>query len=102
MTTTNALERFQSFQENLAERKLEFHQEWVADGDYEEEGGYKAALKILSASGAIPSAILLRQRPVAIGAVRALKEAEVSVHTRDMSTRRVPTTWKRRSTTAAP
>ena len=78
MTTTNALERFQAFQENLAEHKLEFHQEWVADGDFEEEGGYKAALKILTAVRR-PSAILCASDLMAIGAVRALKEKGVSV-----------------------
>ncbi len=78
MTTTNALERFQAFQENLAEHKLEFHQEWVADGDFEEEGGHKAALKILTAVRR-PSAILCASDLMAIGAVRALKEKGVSV-----------------------
>ncbi len=78
MTTTNALERFQSFQENLAEHKLEFQNEWAADGDYEEEGGYKAALKIISAVRR-PSAIICASDLMAIGAVRALKEKGVSV-----------------------
>jgi DNA-binding LacI/PurR family transcriptional regulator len=78
MTTTNALERFQSFQECLAEHKLEFHNEWVADGDFEEEGGYKAALKILSAVRR-PSAILCASDLMAMGAIRALKERGVSV-----------------------
>jgi DNA-binding LacI/PurR family transcriptional regulator len=78
MTTTNGLERFQAFQDNLAEHKLEFHQEWVADGDYEEEGGYKAALKII-ASVRRPSAILCASDLMAIGAIRALKEKGVSV-----------------------
>lgn len=78
MTTTNAIERFQAFQENLAEHKLEFHQEWVADGDYEEEGGYQAAMKILSAVRR-PSAILCASDLMAMGAMRALKDKGVSV-----------------------
>jgi DNA-binding LacI/PurR family transcriptional regulator len=78
MTTTNALERFQAFQENLAEHKLEFHQEWAADGDFEEEGGYKAALKILTAVRR-PSAILCASDLMALGAIRALKEKGVNV-----------------------
>jgi len=78
MTTTNALERFQTFQECLAEHKLEFQNDWVADGDYEEEGGYKAALKILSAVRR-PSALICASDLMAIGAVRALKEKGVSV-----------------------
>lgn len=78
MTTTNALERFQTFQECLGEHKLEFQNDWVADGDYEEEGGYKAALKILSAVRR-PSALLCSSDLMAIGAIRALKEKGVSV-----------------------
>jgi DNA-binding LacI/PurR family transcriptional regulator len=78
MTTTNALERFQSFQENLAQNKLEFEKEWVADGNFEEEGGYKAALKILTASRR-PSALLCASDVMAMGAIRALKEKGISV-----------------------
>jgi DNA-binding LacI/PurR family transcriptional regulator len=72
MTATNALERFQAFQETLAEHRLDFQSEWVADGDFEEEGGYRAAQKIL-ASVRRPSAILCANDLMAIGAIRALK-----------------------------
>lgn len=78
MTTTNAIERFQGFQEMLAQNKLEFHGDWVADGEFEEEGGYKAALKILSAVRR-PSAILCASDLMAMGAMRALKEKGVNV-----------------------
>ncbi len=78
MTTTNALERFQGFQENLAIHQLDFHQEWTADGDYEEEGGYRAALKILSAVSR-PSAIICASDLMAMGAIRALKDKGISV-----------------------
>lgn len=78
MTTTNALERFQAFQENLAEHRLEFEKEWVADGDFEEEGGYQAALSILKAIRK-PTAILCASDLMAMGAIRALKENNISV-----------------------
>jgi LacI family repressor for deo operon, udp, cdd, tsx, nupC, and nupG len=78
MTTTNALERFQGFQENLAANRLEFHQEWTAEGDFEEKGGYNAALKILAAVSR-PSAILCASDLMAMGAIRALKEKGLSV-----------------------
>jgi LacI family transcriptional regulator len=78
MSTTNALERFQTFQETLAEHKLDFQNDWVADGDFEEEGGYKAALKIISAIRK-PSAILCANDLMAMGAIRALKEKGISV-----------------------
>jgi DNA-binding LacI/PurR family transcriptional regulator len=78
MTTTNALERFQSFQDCLSEHHLEFQNEWVADGEFKEEGGYQAALKILSGVRR-PSAILCASDIMAIGAIRALREKGLSV-----------------------
>jgi DNA-binding LacI/PurR family transcriptional regulator len=78
MTTTNALERFQGFQENLSVHRLEYHQEWTADGDFEEEGGYQAALKILNAISR-PTALICANDLMALGALRALKEKGVSV-----------------------
>ncbi|HEY5038438.1 MAG TPA: LacI family DNA-binding transcriptional regulator, partial [bacterium] len=83
MTTTNALERFQAFQDMLSENRLEFHSEWVADGEFEEEGGHKAGLKIISAVRK-PSAILCANDLMAIGATRALKEQGMSIP-QDMS-----------------
>jgi len=78
MTTTNALERFHSFQENLSEHQLNYSEEWVAEGDFEEEGGYLAARKILKAVRR-PSAILCASDLMAMGAIRALKEDGLSV-----------------------
>ena len=72
MTTTNALERFQAFQEILAENKMDFVREWVADGDFEEEGGYQACLQIMKAIRK-PSAILCANDLMAMGAIRAIR-----------------------------
>jgi LacI family transcriptional regulator len=78
MTTTNALERFQSFQEVLAERKMPLVPEWVTEGNYEENGGYEAAKKIF-ASLRKPTAILCASDLMAMGAVRALREMDIKV-----------------------
>ncbi len=78
MTTTNALERFQSFQDALAENKLEFEKDWVGDGDFEEEGGFKACLQIMKAIRK-PSAILCANDLMAMGAIRALKSLGLMV-----------------------
>ncbi len=78
MTTTNALERYQAYQEFMAEKKLDFHPEWVADGDFEEAGGYQACQKIFSAVR-LPSALLCSCDLMAIGAVRALQEKGLTV-----------------------
>jgi len=73
MTTTNALERFQAFQECLAEQRMDLEADWVAEGGFEEEGGYLACRKIMS-SVRKPTAILCASDLMALGAVRALKE----------------------------
>ncbi len=78
MTTTNALERFQAYQEFLAEKKMDFNPEWAADGEFEEAGGYRACQRIFS-SVRLPSALLCACDLMAIGAVRALKEKGLTV-----------------------
>ena len=78
MTATNAIERFQSFQDTLAEHRLDFQSDWVADGDFEEEGGFRACQKIISGVRR-PSAILCANDLMAIGAVRALKSKGLNV-----------------------
>jgi DNA-binding LacI/PurR family transcriptional regulator len=78
MTTTNALERFQSFQETLAEKKLPLDPDWVAEGRYEEMGGYEAARTIFK-SVRKPTALLCASDLMALGAMRALKEMGLRV-----------------------
>jgi len=78
MTTTNALERYQAFQETLAEKKLPLDPDWVAEGRYEESGGYEAALRIFK-SVRKPTAILCASDLMAMGANRALKELKLRV-----------------------
>jgi DNA-binding LacI/PurR family transcriptional regulator len=78
MTTTNAIERFQAFQEVLAERKMPLVPEWVAEGNYEENGGFEAAKKIFTALRK-PTAVLCASDLMAMGAVRALREMDLKV-----------------------
>jgi len=78
MTTTNALERFQTFQEALAEHQLGFEMGWVAEGNFEEEGGYQACRQIMDTVRK-PTAILCANDLMAMGAIRALEEKSLSV-----------------------
>jgi DNA-binding LacI/PurR family transcriptional regulator len=78
MNTTNALERFQAFQEKMAMNNLELRNEWIDDGNFEEQGGYEAAKQIL-ANAHHPTAILCASDLMAIGAIRAIREAELKV-----------------------
>lgn len=78
MTTTNALERFQAFQEVLAERKMPLVPEWVAEGNYEEAGGYEATKQIFKCIRK-PTAILCASDLMAMGAIRALRELDLKV-----------------------
>ncbi len=78
MTTTNALERYQAFQETLAAKKLPVEADWAAEGSYEENGGYEAAKRIFKAVRK-PTAILCASDLMALGAMRALKEMNLRV-----------------------
>ncbi len=73
-----ALTGIEAFQEILAEQKLDHNEEWVATGDFEEEGGYRACRKIMGAVRK-PSAILCANDLMAIGAIRALEEMKLLV-----------------------
>lgn len=72
MTTTNAIERYQAYQELLARHHMDFEQDWVGEGDFEEEGGFRACEKIMKAVRK-PTAFLCANDLMAMGAIRALK-----------------------------
>jgi len=78
MTTTNALERYQAYQEMLSEKKIELVSDWVAEGNYEENGGYEAAKKVFQGVRK-PSALLCASDLMAMGAMRALKDMGLHV-----------------------
>jgi LacI family transcriptional regulator len=75
-----AEERFCGFQEAMKEANLAITQDWVSEGDFELQGGYKATLRLMKNSiDGLPTALFACNDMMAIGALRALHEAGLSV-----------------------
>lgn len=58
--------------------EMDVEPNWIKHGDYFEKSGYKAMKKIL-AEGSIPQAVYTASDMMALGVLKALKEANVSV-----------------------
>lgn len=58
--------------------ELTVEQDWIEHGDYFEESGYKA-MKNIIAKGRLPEVVFTASDMMALGALRALKEANISV-----------------------
>ncbi len=79
LSTTNARQRLKGFLAECAKAGFEPPQEWILTGDYKIEGGYQAAKKLLDAHRGKFTAIFACNDLMAIGALRAAKEAGVKV-----------------------
>lgn len=71
---TNSKQRFAAYKDTLAKHGLQFDGRLVAEGDTSMEGGYAAMSQILNRGCAL-SAVFVAGDIMAIGAMRALKEA---------------------------
>jgi LacI family transcriptional regulator len=69
-------DRFQGYCQALEERSLSFQPELVAEGDFSEAGGYAAMRQLIPAR---PTAVFVANDTMAEGALRALREAGLSV-----------------------
>ncbi|PWK14917.1 LacI family DNA-binding transcriptional regulator [Tumebacillus permanentifrigoris] len=67
-------DRLLGYQEALSQHSLTFRQEWIAYGDFTEEGGYAAMQQLLSLEER-PTAVFCAGDMMAIGAMSALREA---------------------------
>mgnify|MGYP000386249409 CR=1 FL=1 len=72
-TTKTSQERFLGYQQSLKGLNLPYKPEWVFNGNYSEEGGYKAVLELLQLEE-LPTAIFCQSDGMAIGAMRAVEE----------------------------
>lgn len=75
----SAMERLRGFRLALDEAGIAFEQKWVIEGDFTEAGGFAATQAIVSSGGPLPTAIFCSNDLTAAGALRALKQAGVSV-----------------------
>lgn len=78
-----AEERREGYLAALAERGLPLRPEWIVDGDFTPEGGYRAVAGLLDRCSREraprPDAILAANDQMAVGALKALKERGIRV-----------------------
>ena len=78
LDTLDNQERYAAFRDVLKERDIPFRHESYLTGDYREKSGYQAA-KLLLIGESLPQALVCANDNMAIGAIRALREAGVRV-----------------------
>ena len=71
--------RTKGYMDILTEYGLDFHPEWIVEGDYREETAYKNMCRYIDNGGEIPDAFFACNDLSAIGAIKALKEHGYSV-----------------------
>jgi LacI family transcriptional regulator len=75
-----ARQRLEAYRQALADNQLEYDLTLVDKGDWEYEGGYRAANNILKAAAAyLPTALFVANDVMALGAIDAIQEAGLNV-----------------------
>lgn len=70
--------RYQGYQRAMQEAGLEEKTKWKLSGNFVREGGYKAT-KMMLMQGEMPSAVFYGNDEMAVGGMKALEEAGISV-----------------------
>lgn len=73
-----AFKRFKGFKMSLKENDLPIREEWILETSFDEMSGYQTMNKILSISEK-PTAIFCQSDVIAIGAIKAIHDAGLSV-----------------------
>jgi LacI family transcriptional regulator len=71
-------ERLDGYRDALAARGLGIDRSLIRRADFKEEGGYRATRSLFE-SGAAPDALFIANNPMAVGALRALRELGLTV-----------------------
>lgn len=79
LNVQSAMERLRGFRLALDEAGMAFEQKWVIEGDFTEAGGFAATQALISGGEPRPTAIFCSNDLTAAGALRALKQAGISV-----------------------
>lgn len=74
----NAKERLEGYKKTLGKYGIPLVEEWIRPGDWEVEGGYKAARSLLLLSNR-PTAIFAANDLMALGAIYAIQDADLGV-----------------------
>jgi LacI family transcriptional regulator len=72
LSMTSGQDRLNGYRQALEARRIPIEDEWIVEGDYTESSGVAAARQLLPAA---PTAIFAASDMMAIGALRALREA---------------------------
>lgn len=78
MDTPDNRERYAAFRDVLKENNIPFSRESYLSGDYREKSGYQAA-KLLLIGESLPQVLVCACDNMAIGAIRAFREAGINV-----------------------
>lgn len=73
-----AVERLAGFRDALAAAGLPVREDWIRNGDFTEQSGYRAMQEILALSGR-PTAVYAARDTIAYGAINAVRDAGLSV-----------------------
>jgi LacI family transcriptional regulator len=71
-------DRLVGFHQSMAKHRLVIRPDWIVNGDFSEEGGYRAAQQLFRQSY-VPTAIFSASDMMAIGAMRAIRENNLIV-----------------------
>jgi LacI family transcriptional regulator len=74
----SAVSRYEGWLQSLREQNLEARPDWIISGDYTYEAGYQAIRQLLQASE-FPTALLVANESMAVGALKSLTDAGVRV-----------------------
>jgi LacI family transcriptional regulator len=76
LSTTAGLDRYEGYQRAIQESGMALDERLIVEGDFSEAGGYYAAKQLLVDQ---PDAIFIASDMMAVGALRAIREAGLSV-----------------------
>lgn len=71
-------DRLVGFQQAMAKNNLDIHPEWIINGNFSEESGYNITKRLIGEKNS-PTAIFCASDMMAIGAMRAIREAGLKV-----------------------
>ncbi|HKL43459.1 MAG: LacI family DNA-binding transcriptional regulator [Halanaerobiales bacterium] len=77
-TSKTSQDRLKGYKQALTELNLSFNKDWVFDGKYSEEGGYKAIKNMLKLRS-YPTAIFCQSDGMAIGAMKAIEDSSLKI-----------------------
>ena len=79
MNRYSGTDKYEGFLAAMKHYGIPVREKWVLTGGFHEQNGYDAIHAYLDAGGRLPTAMIMANDSVAFGAIRALRERELSV-----------------------